>query len=533
MLSRRAIRSLSARAGTGFFERLASHAVAGRTAIVDPSGASTTYADLLEGASTVSETILRKPSFGRGGRVAFLAPPGIDFVRMLIGTWQAGGVAVPLCTSHPIEELRHSITEADCSVVASSGDEFAASLEPLARAEGRGFFRLEDVEKAPSGVVKKETLPSPDDAALIIFTSGTTGQPKGVLLTHGNLEAHTTSLVEAWEWTSADRILHILPLHHLHGLGNKLLCALWAGASVAFSPPQAKEVWRRLGSAEADGITLFMAVPTNYALLLREADREGEESDLIRLGAAGARSLRLMVSGSMALPTPVLQRWRALTGHTLLERYGMTELGMALSNPLHGDRVVGAVGTPLPGVDCVLVDPTGQPLDDAGCREGGELLVRGPGVFRDYFRRPDATAAAFAPGGWFRTGDHASRDRDGLYRILGRASVDVIKSSGYKISALEIERALLAHTAVEEVAVVGVASESFGQRISAVIVPSPALMKAGGAEAADLLQLLRTDCADQLASYKLPTEVKVVAEIPKNPMGKINKKALLQLFQNE
>lgn len=514
-----------------------------------PDGSSASYGVLLEGSRELCRRIQSNPSFERGGRVAFIARPGVEYVQMLLGTWQAGGVAVPLCISHPSEELRYAITEADACLVASSS-EFAAQMEQICTNEDTRLLHIEVGEGHPpimtsdsddDGHRDDELMQlKAEDDALIIFTSGTTGRPKGVVLTHGNLQAHTTSLVHAWGWTPTDRILHILPLHHLHGLGNKLLCALWAGASVAFSSPTPRDVWTRLGNAEAEGLTLFMAVPTNYALLLREAEREGAGSRLIRDGAAGAASLRLMVSGSMALPTPVLQKWCALTGHTLLERYGMTELGMALSNPLDGERVIGSVGRPLPGVECELRDPsTGAPLDAEGSAQGGELLVRGPGVFKEYFRRPEATAKAFADGGWFRTGDHASRDAEGIYRILGRASVDVIKSAGYKISALEVERALLAHESVEEVAVVGIESEAFGQLVGAIVVPASIGIGAGAAasEASDacenaeaLLARLRADCADELAAYKLPTAIRVVSEIKKNPMGKVNKKALVDLF---
>jgi malonyl-CoA/methylmalonyl-CoA synthetase len=524
------VRWLSSRPKGGLFARLEANASAGRIALASATAGKTTYAELLAGARAVRDRVTSDPAFKKGNRVAFLARPGFDFVRTLVGVWQAGGVAVPLCVSHPPEELRYAVVESDACTVATSGDDFAATLEPIAQCEGRSFFRLEDIAPCP-----QPNSPAGDlaldagDAALIIFTSGTTGKPKGVVLTHGNLQAHSEALVEAWGWTPADRILHILPLHHLHGLGNKLLCALWSGASVDFCPSSPREVWSRLGRAKEDGLTLFMAVPTNYALLLREVERAPPGSELIRAGAEGARSLRLMVSGSMALPTPVLERWRALTGHTLLERYGMTELGMALSNPLEGDRVVGAVGRPLPGVEVELRDPTsGEPVA-AGDEQGGELLVRGPGVFREYFGRADETADAFAPGGWFRTGDHASCDVNGVYRILGRASVDVIKTAGYKISALEVERILLAHEHVDEVAVVGIESEAFGQRVAAVVVASEAPHDPGRSreeEERTLLSLLREDCAGQLAAYKLPTAIKVVTEIPKNPMGKINKKSL-------
>ena len=250
----------------GLRTRLLEHAAAGRTAIIETSREEASYSELLAGADAVACRLHSEPSYTRGGRVAFLAPPGIDYVRTLLGVWQAGGVAVPLCTTHPEEELRYAITEADACMVAASGETFVDRLAPIARTEGRAFFALGDAT-APSGSsawLHDSELAEP---ALIIFTSGTTGRPKGVVLTHGNLAAHTASLVDAWGWSHADRILHILPLHHLHGLGNKLLCALWSGASVAFSPPSPREVWARLGRAEEDGLTLFMAVPTNYALL--------------------------------------------------------------------------------------------------------------------------------------------------------------------------------------------------------------------------------------------------------------------------
>ena len=591
-------RSLCTTTTVGLRSRLLDHAAAGRTAIIGPSREETSYAQLLDGATSVAYRLQCDPAFEHGGRVAFLARPGFEYVRTLLGIWQAGGVAVPLCTTHPDDELRYAIKEADVCMATSSGETFANRLKPIALGESRAFFQLEEATTAPEAGLQAQELPmtsvglsrsqraglllslsagldsDPDAAALIIFTSGTTGRPKGVVLSHGNLAAHTTSLVDAWGWTPSDRILHILPLHHLHGLGNKLLCALWSGASVAFSSPSPRDVWERLSRAREDGLTLFMAVPTNYALLLREVDRANELDaaassaaassaavssaavssggrgaskvnlaasqlaasearelrELVRAGAEGARGLRLMVSGSMALPTPVLERWKALTGHTLLERYGMTELGMALSNPLEpSGRVVGAVGKPLAGVEVQLRDPvTDAVLDAASSEQGGELLVRGAGVFTSYFRRPDETAKAFAPGGWFRTGDHASCGADGLYRILGRASVDVIKSAGYKISALEVERILLEHHAVDEVAVVGVSDEAFGQRVGAIVVPKAA---AQANVEGQLLPTLRADCADRLAAYKLPTVIRAVSAIPKNAMGKINKKTLVKLFE--
>jgi malonyl-CoA/methylmalonyl-CoA synthetase len=302
-------------------------------------------------------------------------------------------------------------------------------------------------------------------------------------------------------------------------VGNKLLCALYSGASVHFCPSKPSAVWAALRRAKEDGLTLFMAVPTNYALLLREyAAQGGDASDEMREAVEGAASLRLMVSGSMSLPTPVLERWRTVTGHTLLERYGMTELGMALSQPLDGVRVEGTVGTPLPTVEVRLAG-----ADDEGEAEG-ELYVRGPAVFDRYFRRPRETAEAFDDG-WFRTGDIGRRRADGSYQILGRASVDIIKSAGYKISALEIERRLLEADEIAEVAVVGVESDTFGQEVGAVVV-----MAGGAPSDAEALEAVRTVGESRLARYKLPTRARAVDAIPKNAMGKINKKELVRLF---
>lgn len=541
--------------------RLVAHAATSRTAIVDVEGTTTTYAGLLQGASSIAQRLRTgTPEFEPGGRVAFLAPPGADYVCILLGIWQAGGVAVPLCVTHPEGELLYAVEESEACVVIASTAPFFERIQFISA--GRCCFQAEGLPLAAAGPGSFDPIASHDEglvdeAALIVFTSGTTGRPKGVVLTHANLKAQCASLVDAWGWRSSDCILHVLPLHHLHGLVNKLLCALWAGASVAFSPPSPREVWRRLGRAKQDGLTLFMAVPTNYALLLREVETcGGAETELIANGLEGARSLRLMVSGSMALPTPLLERWRRLTGHTLLERYGMTEIGMALSHPLSvRDRVPGSVGRPLPSVEVRIRDPESGDVVQAGCEGSGELLVRGPAVFREYYNRPDETRQAFTEGGWFLTGDHASVDAAGRFRILGRSSVDIIKSAGYKISALEVERVLLAHPFVDEVAVVGVDDDAFGQCVAAVVVPSAAAVAdnscedsspsrcdgnvqggsescgGGGEEASSrLLAALQEGCGRHLAMYKAPTLVRVVAEIPKNAMGKVNKKELARLF---
>jgi malonyl-CoA/methylmalonyl-CoA synthetase len=342
----------------------------------------------------------------------------------------------------------------------------------------------------------------PGRPAMILFTSGTTGRPKGVVTTHVNIEAQITSLVEAWEWAPDDRILLTLPLHHIHGIVNVIGCALWTGARCDVLPAfDATEVVGRLSHGD---LRLYMAVPTIYHRLIAHLDQVTEE-ERARF-REGVSSLRLMVSGSAALPVPVLERWRELSGHTLLERYGMTEIGMGLSNPYRGERAPGSVGTPLPGVEVRLVDDQDLPVIDG---QAGEIQVRGPAVFAEYWERPEETAKAFTSDGWFRTGDTAVVEQ-GRYRILGRTSVDILKTGGEKVSALEIEELLLSHEAVSEVAVVGIDDPEWGQRVVAVVVASSPI------ESGELRDWLKA----RLAPHKVPKEIYFVDTLPRNPMGK-------------
>ncbi len=453
-------------------------------------------------------------------RVAFLIEPSIDYVLVQRGVWRAGGVAVPLCASHPPPELDYVLADAQPElVVASRG--LAERLRPLASARGIELRLSADVTStAAVSVAAAAAQPprlAPDRRAMIVYTSGTTGGPKGAVATHGALRAQMASLIEAWEWTPDDRIVLTLPLHHVHGIVNVLGCALAAGAAcVIHASFDATAVW---DSFARDRLTLFMAVPTQYFRLIQEWERADERRR--EAWSAAARGLRLMVSGSAALPETVLARWREITGQVLLERYGMTETGMILSNPLRGGRLAGTVGTPLPGVEVRLVDDAGVELE--GDAEG-ELWVRGPAVFEEYWRRREATAAAFA-GDWFRTGDVARRE-NGVYRLLGRASVDIIKTGGYKVSALEIEEVLRAHPAVEDCAVVGLGDEEWGERVAAAVVA------AGGATAPSLEELRRF-CKERLAPYKAPRDVLAVAALPRNMLGKVEKPKVRMLFARE
>jgi malonyl-CoA/methylmalonyl-CoA synthetase len=350
--------------------------------------------------------------------------------------------------------------------------------------------------------------------AMILYTSGTTGKPKGVVSTHANLCAQVTSLVAAWDWRADDRILLVLPLHHVHGIVNVLSCALWSGACCDMLPKfDAGETWQRIARGD---LTLFMAVPTIYHKLIAAWD--GAPPERRREWSAGCGRMRLMVSGSAALPVRTLERWREISGHTLLERYGMTEFAMALSNPLIGERRPGFVGTSLPGVEVRLVDADGTPV---GPGTPGELEVRGSGVFLEYWRRPEATAAAFRSG-WFRTGDVAVLE-NGSYRILGRSSVDIIKTGGYKISALEIEEVLRTHAAVADCAVVGVEDVEWGERVCVAVELVPASQLT--------LPELQAWAKQRLAPYKVPRALSVVDALPRNALGKVVKPEVGKLFR--
>ena len=452
--------------------------------------------DLAHASARVAGELTRDGADLAEARVAFLVPPSFAHVVVSRGIWLAGGVAVPLATSHPPAELEYVIRDADAAIVIGAG-RHRHTLEAIAAATGARFVYTPDLlatDAAPMAVAP----PAPERRAMIVYTSGTTGKPKGAVTTHGNVTAQMASLIEAWEWTPDDIALLVLPLHHVHGIVNVLGCALAAGASCEILPQfDAERAWDRLASGE---ITVFSAVPTIYHRLI--ASYDAATPAVQRARRDGSRRVRLMMSGSAALPGRTLERWREITGHTLLERYGMTELGMVLSNPLRGERRPGSVGTPLPGVEVRLVD--------------GELEVRGPGVFLEYWRRPQETRDAFHDG-WFRTGDVAVVE-DGSYRLLGRSNVDIIKTGGFKVSALEVEEAIREHPAVADCAVTAAADEEWGERVAASVELRP-----GATLTLDELQAFTRP---RLAPYKIPRELRCVEALPRNAMGKVVKTAL-------
>jgi malonyl-CoA/methylmalonyl-CoA synthetase len=485
----------------------------GRTAVIDSQG-SFTYNDLLEAASRVATALLAGREDLQEERVAFLLTPGFPWVAPQWGIWRAGGVAVPLPLNSPRPELEYIIDDTEASTLVFD-TQAATLMSPTAAARGIRALSYDQLSaRQPAELPVTTPDITSERRAMILYTSGTTSRPKGVVLTHVNIAAQVMSLVEAWEWSARDRIVLCLPLHHVHGIINVVSCALWSGASCQMLPRfDANATWDAIASGN---VTLFMAVPTVYAKLIYAWDTASPERRA-RLSQSCTR-LRLMVSGSAALPMSTLQRWKEISGHTLLERYGMTEIGMALSNPLRGERVPGSVGTPLPSVEVQLVGEDGKPLAPG---TPGEIEVRGPSVFVEYWGKPDATRDAFREG-WFRTGDTAVVE-NGVYRILGRTNIDILKTGGHKVSALEIEEVLRKHPAVAECAVVGVSDPEWGERVAAALVLNDG-------DALDLPSL-RTWAKELLAAYKLPSRLLLLDALPRNAMGKVVKPAVVVLFQ--
>ncbi|KAF0720464.1 Aste57867_290 [Aphanomyces stellatus] len=440
------------------------------------------------------------------GAIAFVAHRDVDYLRNQWAIWLANHIAVPLSTHSARPEHLHILMDSGASHVIGHGSMNTSSL-PIPSIDPAASAAINVTDADIQQHLADLSLVATENA-MLLYTSGTTGVPKGVLATHDSLLAQVEDVANAWELKSSDRLLHFLPLHHTHGIVNNLLAPLARGATVeCLTGSSPSEIWAKL-SDEANPVTVLMAVPSIYMLLL-EAYEQMDAAFQAR-AKAGLKNLRVAISGSMACPVSILERWKELSdGQTLLERYGMTECGMALGNPLHGERHIGYVGQPFPSIQARI--------------STGELQVRGPTLFKEYWKRPMETQKEWTDDGWFKTGDIAEYNAElASYRILGRASVDIIKSAGYKISALEVEQAVLSHPDVLECAVYGVPDETWGQVVTAVCrTRDPA--KPLSPPLADFL-------ADKVAKYKSPRKVHVVDAIPKNAMGKVNKKQLPALL---
>ncbi|WP_405445040.1 acyl-CoA synthetase [Streptomyces erythrochromogenes] len=435
-----------------------------RADAVTVAGRTASYEELLGAARQVAADLAASdvPAF------AVTATASLETVAAVVGSLLAGVPCVPLPPDAGPAELGH--------ILRDSG---ARTIEV-------DFARRSDRTPAPAAVR------TPEDPALILYTSGTTGAPKGVVLSSAAITADLDALAEAWQWTAEDTLVHGLPLFHVHGLVLGVLGALRTGSRLVHTGRPTP------GAYAAAGGSLYFGVPTVWSRIAREPQ-----------AAAALSGARLLVSGSAALPAPVFRDIEGASGHRIVERYGMTETLITVSGRAGGDLHPGTVGTPLPGIATRIAAEDGAEI--------GELQLTGPTLFSGYLGRPEATAAAYTDDGWFRTGDIAAVDeKDGIHRIVGRASTDMIKSGGYRIGAGEIENALLDHPRVREAAVVGVPDTDLGQRIVAFVV-------AEGVTGAELTDFV----AAHLSVHKRPREVRFVEAIPRNAMGKPQKRLLL------
>lgn len=457
---------------------------------------SLTYAEL------ATATGLLAGDLGNAGRVAVWATPTLETAVAVVAALRAGVPAVPLNPKSGEKELGHILSDSAPSLVlAAPGDELPSAIRHLPR--------IDVTPDTTTAATRTEETATDDDPALVVYTSGTTGPPKGAVIPRRAITSTLDALADAWQWTGEDVLVHGLPLFHVHGLVLGILGPLRRGGSV-----------RHLGRFSTEGVarelstgaTMLFGVPTMYH---RIAQSLPEEPELAKaLGRA-----RLLVSGSAALPVHDHERITAATGRRVIERYGMTETLMNTSVRADGEARAGTVGVPLPGVELRLVEEDGAPITSYDGETVGEIQVRGPNLFTEYLNRPDATAAAFTADGWFRTGDMAVRESDGYVRIVGRKATDLIKSGGYKIGAGEIENALLEHPGVREAAVTGEPDADLGERIVAWIVPADPGAPPG-------LDELAEHVASRLAPHKRPRALHHLATLPRNDMGKIMKRSL-------
>ena len=469
-----------------------------------------TYSEVNERINLFAAGVLGEEEDLKEERIAFFLPASLDYVTAMHGVWRAGGIAVPLNVASAVSELDHYLTCANVTRMVA-GLQYHDSLRDLCNSLE---IELLSVDNVLTTTAKKLPVIAPERRAMMLFTSGTTNKPKGVVSTHKTISAQITTLIEAWEWSDQDVIPLFLPLHHIHGIINILSCGLWAGATVHlfenFDIPKISE------QITIGAYNVFMAVPTIYVKLIQYFETIDERK--VREICDGFKKMRLNISGSAACPVKLFKQWKELTGQTLLERYGMTEIGMGISNPYNGERRAGAVGQPLPGVDCQLFDENDNPVQNEA--EAGEIRIKGDNVFLEYWDNEEATKSSFRDG-WFCTGDVAVVE-DGYYRIMGRSSVDIIKSGGYKLSALEIEGVLLTHDSISEVAVIGVEDDTWGEAVTAV-----AAIKEGSTLDFDSL---KSWCDGKMSSCKIPKSLKIVEALPRNAMGKVTKPALKALI---
>ncbi len=461
----------------------------------------------LEALSARLARLLVRQGAGRGDRLAVQVEKSPEALALYLAALRAGLVFVPMNPAYRAGEVSWILENAEPALFVVDPARME-ELRPLA--QRAGVRALLTLDAQGRGSLTEEAAGEPaefppvavaaEDPAAMLYTSGTTGRPKGAPLSHGNLASNARVLVEAWEFTADDVLLHALPIYHAHGLFVAAHCALLAGATMLWLRKfDAARVVELLPRA-----TVFMGVPTMYGRLL-------ERPELDRERTAG---MRLFISGSAPLSPELWRAFRARTGHEILERYGMSEILMHTGNPYRGERRPGTVGRPFPGSEVKIVDDAGRELPPG---EPGHVLVRGPNVFRGYWRLPEKNREEFTPDGWFRTGDLGFLSEDGYLTLVGRAR-DLIITGGLNVYPREVEDVIDAVPGVRESAVIGLPHPDFGEAVTAVVVREP---DAQVDEAAILAA-----CRERLANYKVPKRVVFVEELPRNTMGKVQKRLL-------
>jgi malonyl-CoA/methylmalonyl-CoA synthetase len=483
------------------------------TFLETPAGESWTYADM-EKLSARYASALRDVGLETGGRVAAQIEKSPEALMLYLGAIRAGAVFLPLNPAYTNAELDYFLGDAEPSIFVcdpARRDGLAPvaakakvrALETLGP-DGQGSLRDRSEASAPHF---KDAPRGPDDLAAILYTSGTTGRSKGAMLTHGNLASNAAVLAVLWRFSPADVLLHALPIYHTHGLFVAINTMLLSGGKILFLPKFDPDLCMAL----MPRATAMMGVPTFYTRLLRQENLSHEST----------AHMRLFISGSAPLLEEAHRAWFERTGHVILERYGMTETNMTTSNPYDGARKAGTVGLPLPGVALRIAELESGAI--LGQRETGVIEVKGPNVFKGYWRNPEKTAAEFRSDGFFITGDLGKVDAGGYVRIIGRAK-DLIISGGFNVYPKEVEAEIDALAGVIESAVVGLPHADFGEGVAAIVVPEP------GASLNE--QSVQDALAKNLAKFKLPKRVVFVDDLPRNAMGKVQKTLLRETFRD-